>query len=376
VLDIQEFGALLKTRGLHFASGVPCSFLKELINYASSSLQYIIAAQEGEAVAIAAGAHLAGKKASVLMQNSGLTNAVNPLTSLNYPFQIPVLGFVGWRGEPGHGDEPEHWLTGEITGSMLDLCKIPNAVLSKNIAEARQQLDLALDHLGGNKPFFFIVQKDTFTRAPLPGGIEIENYSQEIIDGKVHPVKPSRLQVLGKVIQYKDGKTVLVASTGKCGRELFELDDSPHNLYMIGSMGCASSIGLGISMVRPDTRVIILDGDGALLMRMGSLATNGYYRPRNLFHILLDNRSHDSTGGQDTVSGNVGWCRIAHEAGYVRAVRVNDTEEIGGYIAQWKKDPVLTFLHVEVAKGSKKDLGRPTVQPAEVKERLMAFLNR
>ncbi len=167
---------------------------------------------------------------------------------------------------------------------------------------------------------------------------------------------------------------MLLASTGKCGRELFEIDDSAHNLYMIGSMGCASSIGLGICLARPEKRVIVLDGDGALLMRTGSLATNGFYRPKNLLHILLDNKSHDSTGGQNTVSGNIHFTAIARASGYEKSILINNVEEIGSLIEQWKQKPVLTFMHVEIRKGSKKNLGRPTILPHEVKKRFMALL--
>ena len=349
--------------------------MKEFINYSINNFQYITSTNEGEAVAISAGAYLGGKKSCVLMQNSGLTNALNPLASLNYCFQIPVLGFVSWRGEPGLQDEPEHWLLGEITGPLLDQCKIPNAVLSSDIAEAEQQLETALENLNDNKPFFFIVKKNTFSQVILQKEIEITRYRKELIEGKTRKVQHTRLQVLEKISQFKDKNTLLLASTGKCGRELFEYDDSPNNLYMIGSMGYVSSIALGICLSRPDKHVIALDGDGALLMRMGSMATNGFYRPKNLLHVLLDNQSHDSTGGQDTVSGNVDFSRIAYETGYEKSMSVNDVEEIGNYIKQWKKNPVLTFMHVRIKKGSKKNLGRPTIKPHRVKERFMSFIN-
>jgi phosphonopyruvate decarboxylase len=341
-----------------------------------NNLQYVIATNEGEAVAISAGAYLGGEKSCVIMQNSGLTNALNPLTSLNYPFRIPILGFVSWRGEPGIHDEPEHWLTGEITKSLLDLCKIPNTVLSCNLSEAEKQLDDALEHFNEDRSFFFIVRKDTFTLESRIGEITSTPYTKKVINGTRRKPRPSRLQVLEKVSSFKDDETLLLASTGKCGRELFEIDDTPHNLYMIGSMGCVSSIGLGICLVKSEKRVIALDGDGALLMRAGSLATNGFYRPRNLLHILLDNESHDSTGGQDTVSRNVNFAMISRASGYERSITVNDIDEFGRYIEQWKTRPALTFIHMLINKGSKKNLGRPTILPHEVKERLMDFIRK
>ena len=375
MLELHDFGSLLKEKGFTFFSGVPCSFLNEFINYSINNFQYITSTNEGEAVAISAGAYLGGKKPCVLMQNSGLTNALNPLASLNYCFQIPVLGFVSWRGEPGLQDEPEHLLLGEITGPLLDQCKIPNAVLSSDLAEAEQQLETALENFNDNKPFFFIVKKNTFSRVILQKEIEITRYRKELVEGKSRKAQPTRLQVLEKISQFKDKNTLLLTSTGKCGRELFEYDDSPNNLYMIGSMGYVSSIALGICLARPDKHVIALDGDGALLMRMGSMVTNGFYRPKNLLHVLLDNQSHDSTGGQDTVSGNVDFSRIAYETGYEKSMSVNDVEEIGNYIKQWKKNPVLTFMHVRIKKGSKNNLGRPTIKPHRVKERFMSFIN-
>jgi len=378
MLDIHEFGNLLKKRSFTFFSGVPCSLLKDLINYAMNHFQYIIAANEGEAVAISAGAHLAGRKSCVLMQNSGLTNALNPLTSLNYCFKIPVLGFVSWRGEPGTKDEPEHTLMGEIITSILEIAKIPHAVLSSSIDEVKEQLKTAVAHYKSNEPYFFIVKKNTFSIEPIKKRIFIKNYRREIIEtesASLKPTrKPARLEILKEITLHRDNDTILLASTGKGGRELFEVEDSPNNLYMVGSMGCVSSIGLGLALNQPDKKIIAIDGDGALLMRMGSLATNGYYRPKNMLHILLDNNSHDSTGGQETVSANVNFVHIASHAGYDRSIIAGDAKTVGALIEKWKKDHVLTFLHVPIIKGSKENLGRPTVSPVAVKERIMRFI--
>jgi phosphonopyruvate decarboxylase len=375
MLKVNELGILLKERGYGFASGVPCTFLKSLINYSLKNFQYIMATNEGEAVAISAGAYLAGKKSIVLMQNSGLTNALNPLTSLNYCFEIPVLGFVSWRGEPGLHDEPEHELMGQISGPMLELCKIPFAVLSKNIAEVKKQIEFANDCIENQKPFFFIVKKYTFEQEPLSEYKDIKRHKREIIKGKAENPKPSRLKVLEAISSCKDANTLLLASTGKGGRELFEIKDSAHNLYMVGSMGCVSSMGLGIALIKNDKKIIAIDGDGALLMRMGSLTTNGFYAPNNMMHILLDNNSHDSTGGQQTVSKNVDFTKIACDSGYAKSIETNDVREIGQFIYDWKKNPVLTFMNVGVSRGSKQNLGRPTVKPPQVKERFMRFIS-
>jgi len=380
MIDLHAFGTLLQRMGYTFFTGVPCSLLKDLINYSMNHFRYVIATNEGEAVAIAAGAHLGGTKACVLMQNSGLANALNPLTSLNECFEIPVLGFIGWRGEPGAEDEPEHTLVGEITGALLKTCRIPYGVLSTEMDEIERQLHAADEHIRKNKPYFFLVRKNTFSEEKLSRGtapgIARAAHRGETAYGKTAPVRPTRLEVLEVVSGLKGDDTVVLTSTGKTGRELFELQDSPHNFYMIGSMGCVSSIGLGAALVRSDKRVIAIDGDGALLMRMGSLATNGYYRPSNMLHLLLDNNSHDSTGGQDTVSANVDFVEIAHSCGYDKACSTNELGEVEKNISDWKNTPALTFVHVAIRKGSKKNLGRPTVKPHQVKERLMSFLLR
>jgi phosphonopyruvate decarboxylase len=181
--------------------------------------------------------------------------------------------------------------------------------------------------------------------------------------------------VLSVISGFKDSGTLILASTGKIGRELFEIEDSPHQFYMVGSLGCISSMGLGLSLTRPDKKIIAIDGDGALLMRMGSLATNGFFANDNLIHILIDNRAHDSTGGQPTVSENVDFTAIAHACGYGRAVQINTFSELQDQLNLWKHTPVLTFLHVRVEKGSKKNLGRPTITPPQVKDRFMAFID-
>ena len=377
MLDIQEFGDKLKEHGYGFYAGVPCSFLKHLINHCINCMDYVIAANEGDAVAIASGAYLGGRKSVVLMQNSGLTNAVSPLTSLNYIFQIPVLGFVSLRGETGLHDEPQHELMGVITSEMLSLMKVRNEVLSSDSVQAAEQLRRADEYMSETKgSFFFVVKDKTFSEEKLKQTLEFKEYQKEVVDKKTGPVETTRLQALEVISRFKDDRTALLANTGKAGRELFEIQDSEHNFYMVGSMGCISPVALGLAMVKPGKRIIAIDGDGAVLMRLGTLATNGFYKPANMLHILLDNSSHDSTGGQSTVSGNVNFTQVAHHAGYVRSLTITGLDDLTTQIGRWKEDPALTFLNMRIKKGSKKDLGRPTIKPYEVKERLMTFLSR
>lgn len=377
MLNTKEFGEELKKLGYSFYSGVPCSFLKYLINYAINDCEYIAAVNEGDAVATAAGAYIGGRKSVVLMQNSGLTNAISPLTSLNYSFKIPVLGFVSLRGEPGLGDQPQHELMGIITTDLLDDMKISWKYLSKDITEARRQLKAADKLIESNQPFFFVVKKNTFEKEELKDKNQNEekNTSGIIINKSKEDELPTRLDTLKSINELKDKNTVQLATTGKTGRELYEIEDCKNNLYMVGSMGCISPLGLGLAIAKPDKNVVVLDGDGSVLMRMGALAANAFYKPANLLHILLDNNTYDSTGGQKTVASSINFVNIAAASGYQKSVYIHSLEELKENIVKWKKDKMLTLLYIRIAEGSKKDLGRPDITPYEVKERLMNFIN-
>jgi phosphonopyruvate decarboxylase len=375
MLNTNEFGERLKQLGYTFYSGVPCSFLKDLINYAINECDYVMAANEGDAIAICSGAVLGGKKSVVLMQNSGLTNAVSPLTSLNYIFRLPVLGFVSLRGEPGIPDEPQHELMGTITWQMLELMKIPWEYLSDNFDEAYSQLGRANRHIENNETFFFIVKKDTFEKVVLKDQKLVKTKNFIKYKSLQNSVLPLRYDVLEKLNTLKDKNTVLLATTGKTGRELYEIEDAPNNLYMVGSLGCISSLGLGLARVRPDKDVVVIDGDGSLLMRMGAIPTNAYYNPKNLLHILIDNNSHDSTGGQATISHNIDFVDVAASSGYEVSLLVNGLGEFENAYKDWKNNKQLTFIHIKVVKGTRKEPGRPKVKPCEVKERLMHFIN-
>ncbi|MBM7661365.1 phosphonopyruvate decarboxylase [Bacillus mesophilus] len=375
MLDTQTFGNDLKALGFDFYTGVPCSFLKDLINYSINECDYIAAVNEGDAVAIASGAFLGGRKPVVLMQNSGLTNAVSPLTSLTYPFKIPVLGFVSLRGEPGLSDEPQHELMGEITGEMLDLMQIKWDILSPIEHVARTQVKKAAEFIDKQEPYFFVVKKGTFKKEKLMKDFTVNNKNKNKQGKIAEDQMPTRYETLSAINQLKDDKTIQLATTGKTGRELYEIEDAVNNLYMVGSMGCVSSLGLGLAYTRQDKEVVVIDGDGSLLMRMGSLATNGFYQPKNMLHIILDNQSHDSTGGQNTVSNNVNFVEIASANGYENSFYVHSLEELQMRIVDWKKEKGLTFLYIKITPGSKENLGRPKVTPAEVKARLKRFIN-
>ncbi len=364
MIDTHNFGEELKRYGYDFYSGVPCSFLKDLINYAINNCEYVMAANEGDAAAICAGAQIAGRKTVVLMQNSGLGNAVSPLTSLNAIFNIPVLGFVSLRGEPGVSDEPQHELMGVITDSMLNTMRIENAVLSDDPAEAAKQLAAADQIILSGKPFFFIVRKGTFSKVSLDSGKK--------------PPKREGLETRGHMLEAacaaSASDSLFIATTGFTGRELHELGDRKNNFYMVGSLGCASSFALGISIARPDKKIIVFDGDGALLMRMGALAVNAAYKPANMIHILFDNNAHESTGGQFTVSGNVDYPGLARSCGYPDILSVSDAESLRIAVSSAQKKTGLTFIYVPISQGAPETLGRPKVKPPEVARRFSSFI--
>ncbi|MBJ6359716.1 phosphonopyruvate decarboxylase [Paenibacillus sp. GCM10012307] len=370
MLSTKIFGEELRKQGFTFYSGVPCSFLKSLINYAINELEYVAAANEGDAVAIASGAYLGGKKSVVLMQNSGLTNAVSPLTSLNYSFRIPILGFVSLRGEPGIPDEPQHELMGKITTQMLELMQIGWEYLSENIHEAREQLVRANEAIDNQKSYFFVVRKGTFDSEALKNQTQSVSQNYEKKTKRHDDQSPSRYEALATINALRDQNTVQLATTGMTGRELYEIEDAACNLYMVGSMGCVGSLGLGLAMSQPQKNIIVIDGDGSLLMRMGSLATNGYYHPNNMLHILLDNHVHDSTGGQNTVSHNMDFINIAASCGYARSIYVHNLQELKEEITAWKFNQTHTFLYMNISRKASELTGRPKIKPYEVKERL------
>lgn len=373
-IDAAAFLEAAAARGTSFYTGVPCSYLTPLINAVASSrsLDYVKAASEGEAVAIAAGAWLAGRGTAVMCQNSGLGNAVNPLTSLNHPFRIPTLLVVTWRGEPGHKDEPQHALMGRITENLLRTVEVPHGAFPRTPAAIAPALDAADAAMARGTPYAMVMHQDSVrpgalheTRPqPAPPGARRDWHGGE---------RPTRAAVLERLLADIPPDAAVIATTGKCGRELFTLDDRPQHLYQVGSMGGASGMGLGVALntARP---VVVLDGDGAALMKLGTLATIGAHRPPGLVHVLLDNGVHDSTGGQMTVSDQVDFAAVALACSYRGAA---DCEDLAGFSAAFRwalARPGPTLLRVRITPGSMPTLGRPTIAPHEVAQRFRTFL--
>ena len=376
MLSAASFIAAAGQAGIGFYTGVPCSFLTPLINRTLSdrALDYVGAASEGEAVAIAAGAWLAGRETAVMCQNSGLGNAVNPLTSLNHPFRIPTLLIVTWRGQPGLKDEPQHALMGRITQSLLDVIEVPHARFPDSVGALGPALEAARDAMGRTSlPFALVMEKDSLAEEaldPEPRATPPRGQRTDVQEGAR---RPTRLAILEQVLADAPADAPIIVTTGKAGRELFTLADREQHLYQVGSMGCASPMGLGVAL-STGRRTIVLDGDGAALMKLGSLATIGAFQPAGLLHVLLDNGVHDSTGGQATVSPGVDFANVALACGYAAAFVCDSVAGFATAFAQALAVKGPCFLHVRIQPGSVEKLGRPTIAPHEVAQRFRHFL--
>tara|TARA_Y100001934_G_scaffold276549_1_gene373316 strand:- start:7750 stop:8886 length:1137 start_codon:yes stop_codon:yes gene_type:complete len=365
-----------KNHGFNFFTGVPCSFLTPIINQTISDhdTSYVGAASEGEAVAIASGAWLAGKKTVVLCQNSGLGNTINPLTSLNYPFRIPTLMFVTWRGQPGLKDEPQHELMGEITETLIrniraGCTQLPDTVPEFETALIKADAEMKKTEL----PFAFIVAKGTVADADLEQPEQRYPSKGSYRNCQKGSALPSRFNTLNQVVEQAPQNAGLIATTGKCGRELFTIIDREQHLYQVGSMGCASSMGLGVAL-NSEKPIVVLDGDGALLMKMGTMATIGAQGPKNFIHVILDNGVHDSTGGQATVSPTVDFARVALACGYQTGSVTDDLKNFSIVFGNALENDGPHLIHMRIAPGSLGTLGRPSVKPQEVARRFKQFL--
>lgn len=370
-MKIEDFAALL---GVDFYTGVPDSQLKALCNYlmdeyGADPARHIIAANEGNAAALAAGYHLAtGKVPVVYLQNSGLGNIVNPVASLlnDKVYAIPCLFIVGWRGEPGVHDEPQHIFQGKITLSLLENLDIPAFVIDKTTTEeqVRAKLDEYRALFGQGKQAAFVVRK---------GALE---YKGKTKYGNTHPM--GREEAIGHILA-ASGDDPVVSTTGKASREVFEYraaQEQGHgrDFLTVGSMGHSSSIALGIALQKPDKRVWCLDGDGAALMHLGAMALIGANKPANLIHIVLNNEAHESVGGMPTAAGSLDLPAIARACGYPSAVSVDSPEGLDQALGAAKAARQLAFIEVKCALGARDDLGRPTTTPQENKAAFMAAL--
>ena len=367
------FYDLLIKNGTDFFAGVPDSLLKNFCAYVTDNApasNHIISANEGSATGLATGYHLAtGKIPMIYMQNSGEGNMVNPLLSIADPdvYSIPMLIVIGWRGEPGVHDEPQHVKQGKVTCDLLDAMKVPYEVLSDNEADLPAQFEKAYKYIKeNNAQYAFVIRKGTFDEYQLVNNIPVEG-------------KMSREEAIEKIMLGADDKTAFISTTGMISRELYELRDKhgqnhDRDFLTVGGMGHASQIALGIALQKKDRQIYCLDGDGASIMQMGGMATIGSRKPSNYVHFVLNNGAHDSVGGQPTVGREIDLCVIAEGCGYENVVKVETPEELDAVLHDSETKEKLTFVEVLVKKGARKDLGRPKSTPQENKKALMEFL--
>ena len=375
MLNCKEFFDLLHENKIDFFSGVPDSLLKNFNSYILDNVdqnQHIITANEGNAIALASGYYLATSKIGlVYMQNSGLGNAINPLVSLSDKevYGIPVLLLIGWRGEPNEKDEPQHQKQGKITLELLETLDIPYEILTKDIEDTKIKLLSAIKYMNKfNAPFALVVKKGTF-----------EKYEQ--INESQQNYELSREKAINLIIDNLDEQDVVVSTTGMISRELFESRTQKNQKHetdflTVGSMGHASQIALGIAISNPKKQVFCLDGDGSVIMHMGSLGIIGSKQLKNFKHIILNNESHDSVGGQPTVGNIINFVSLAKGCKYKNSFKVLTEIELNKKMLKLKSDDGPILLEIMVNRGNRKDLGRPTKTPKENMNLFMNFLSK
>ncbi len=366
---------LVEIIGSDFYTGVPDSQLKALCNYLMATYgidpkHHIIAANEGNCTALAAGYHLAtGKVPVVYMQNSGEGNIINPVASLlnDKVYAIPVVFIVGWRGEPGIHDEPQHIYQGEVTVKLLEDMDIATFVIGKETTdeEAEKAMNAFRTLLAQGKDVAFVIRKGALTDAPK---VEYRNDNTMV-----------REEIIRHVVKVS-GEDPVVSTTGKASRELFEIREAngqghQYDFLTVGSMGHSSSIALGVALNKPDRKIWCIDGDGAVLMHMGSMAVVGANKPENLVHVVINNSAHETVGGMPTVAGQIDLTAIAKACGYPNAVCVDSFEALDRELKVAKERNELSLIEVKCSIGAREDLGRPTTTALENKQNYMRYLS-
>lgn len=360
-MKVQDFVEILEA---DFFTGVPDSQLKALCDYLTDtygiSKKHIIAANEGNAVGLAAGYHMAtGKVPVVYMQNSGLGNVVNPVTSLlnDKVYGIPCIFVIGWRGEPGIHDEPQHIYQGEITLDLLKLLDIDYSIIDKNttIKEIEESMGSFKTKLNSGKSIAFVVRK---------GGLVNEVKIKYQND---YPM--TREKIIEDIVSVTK-EDPIICTTGKASRELFEIRERKnqghgYDFLTVGSMGHAGSIAQAIALFKPDKKIWCIDGDGAALMHMGAMAVGGSNNLDNMIHIVINNEAHETVGGMPTVAGKVDWTKLAISCGYKMAYMADDQDTLLYALGEARKNNQSAFIEVKAGLGAREDLGRPTTTPKE-----------
>ena len=370
-----DFFKKLTSHGVEFFTGVPDSLLKEFCLCIDDSIvgdKHIIAANEGNAVALAAGYYLAQKSIPlVYMQNSGLGNAINPLLSLcdSDVYSIPLLVLVGWRGEPGVKDEPQHTKQGKVQLELLKALDIPYKIISQNDNQFAMQISNAVEIAKiENRPVVLLIKKGTF-----------EKYTTEIEKSPIQCMK--REEALEIILRNLDDNAIVVSTTGKTSREIFEIREKngqshEKDFLTVGSMGHCSAIALGIALAKPHRQVVCIDGDGAMLMHLCSLTSIAILKPKNFRHILMNNEVHESVGGQKTAAKELDMTAIVNSLGSSKIFNAETPADLEQKFIDFVSCPGPSFLEVKIRPGSREDLGRPTIKPIDNKENFMKFLKK
>lgn len=374
MIDSQAFLQYLTSEGLQSFFGVPDSLLKSLNHEIAASedvRDHVVCANEGAAVGCAVGHFLgSGDMAVVYLQNSGLGNTVNPLLSIADPsvYSVPMLIIIGWRGEPGVKDEPQHMRQGELTAQLLnDLGVVTRSVTREDHADWREKVGFLIDSSRRQRrAVALVVGKDTF---------QPSQKSKDLSSGPNQLLRESALEiVIGKI----PPEDLTVATTGMLARELYELrnphEEDVHDFLNVGGMGHASSIALGLSLAQPRKRIWCLDGDGSAIMHLGSLAVIAGQKPKNLKHIVFNNRAHDSVGGQPTAAESFSFAPVATALGYELGLTATTDDEIADGVEKLLDCSGPALLEINIRRGSRKDLGRPQESPRELIDKMMISL--
>lgn len=369
----EELCEVLQNEGLNFFTGVPDStfggFVNLLQDMNGNNLTHVIASDECEAIAIAAGYYLAtSNPAVVYMQNSGEGHALNPLASLcdKAIYSIPLIMMIGWRGEPGQKDEPQHEVMGKVMLPLLETLGIPYRIVPSDIGDAKKVImEMKNTAVENSIPVALIIRQGA-----------IENYLSSDQENRIYEM--TREDAIKTIVDSLTGAEAVVSTTGKTSRELFEYrtakGNKPIDFYTVGSMGCAAAIGLGIALKKIDKRIFIFDGDGSVIMHMGTLATIGHCKPDNYYHIVFDNAAYDSTGGQPTVSPTLDLAKVALGCGYNHARTVFTKNALMAEISTLRERKGPVMIIVKITKGTRADLGRPSITPLRNKEYFMDYL--
>jgi len=374
-MEIKHFLSVLDDLGADFYTGIPDSLLNPLCDYIMSKYgicdKHIVAANEGAAVGLAAGHYLAtSKPAVVYMQNSGIGNAINPICSLLHKkvYAIPVIFIIGWRGEPGTKDEPQHVFQGEVTLPILDCLEIPYVVISKETEykELMLHVELFRNHIENGQAVAFVVKSGA-----LQSSIKMKYDSNE---------KMSREQILRLIMESSQSDDVFICTTGKLSREVFEIREQEgaghgRDFLTVGSMGHSLMIALGVALTKPKKRILCLDGDGAAIMHLGSMAVTGVHHPKNLVHVVINNGAYESVGGMPVVSTHLKLFETALTLGYRHSFHVRDEEELLTILSKIIDFEGPIFIEIMSNLESRGNLSRPNVTPIHNKNEFMNFLS-